>query len=296
MIGAFATQGAGWRWTQWTTIFFGILGMVLTFTVGRETYHPVLMRRRAKALGHPLPPPQPARDVLRAFLVVALLRPLHMLFTEPIVSFTCLYVACEFGTLYSFFAAVPYVFQTQYAFGVEQSGLVFLSIVVGCLLSLVAVMACDVLLYRPQVAKHPPNAVPPEYRLFPAMMGGVGLVASLFWFGWTARSSIHWASPAVAIMPFAWGNLCIFISLISYTVDTYHGTTVASAASANSFARYLFSAAFPLFTVQMFQKLGIPWASSLLGFVALVQLPVPFLLFKYGKRIRARSRYETASY
>jgi len=270
--------------------------MATTFALGRETYHPVLKRRKAKALGHALPPSPSALAMLRSFVVVALIRPLDMLFTEPIVTFTCLYVACAFGTLYSFFAAVPYVFQTQYAFSVEQSGLVFVSIVVGCLLSVVTIIVCDVLLYRPQVSKHPPNAVPPEYRLFPAMLGGVGLAPSLFWFGWTARPSIHWASPAVAIMPFAWGNLCIFISLISYTVDTYHGTTVASAASANSFARYLFSAAFPLFTVQMFQKLGIPWAGSLLGFVALALLPVPFLLFRFGKQIRAKSRYETASY
>lgn len=37
---------------------------------------------------------------------------------------------------------------------------------------------------------------------------------------------------------------------MQYIVDTYHGSVVASAASANSLARYGFAGAFPLFTIQ----------------------------------------------
>lgn len=45
---------------------------------------------------------------------------------------------------------------------------------------------------------------------------------------------------------------------------------------------------------QVYQALGIPWAASLLGFVALALAPVPWVLFKWGDIIRAKSRYETA--
>lgn len=65
---------------------------------------------------------------------------------------------------------------------------------------------------------------------------------------------------------------------------------------ADGLARYGLAGAFPLFTVQMCENLGIGWASSPLGFIALVLGPVPWVLFKFGKRIRARSRYETASW
>lgn len=48
-----------------------------------------------------------------------------------------------------------------------------------------------------------------------------------------------------------------------------------------------------MFTVQMFSSLGIGWASSLLGFVSVVLVPVPWVLYKYGRRIRAHSQYIT---
>lgn len=173
-----------------------------------------------------------------------------MLFLEPIVGFICLYVSAEFGTLFSFFAAVPYTFGKVYQFTLEESGLVFLSIVIGCFLGLFTIMLCDVFFYRKQIPRYPPHQIPPEHRLYPAMIGSIGLPIGLFWFAWTARDGVSWASPAAAIIPFAWGNLCVFVSTIQYITDTYHGSVVASASSANSLARYGFAGVFPLFTIQ----------------------------------------------
>jgi hypothetical protein len=51
------------------------------------------------------------------------------------------------------------------------------------------------------------------------------------------------------------------------------------------------TAAFPLFGVQMYEKLGYQWASSLLAFLMVVMIPFPYLFFRYGKRIRRKSRY-----
>lgn len=200
-------------------IFFLIISMAIALLFGRETYHPVLKRRRAKQLGRAMPPPPSFGATARLFLTIGLLRPIRMLFTEPIVGLVCLYVACEFGTLFSFFAAVPYVFQSVYGFSIEETGLIFLSIVVGCLLGAATVIACDIFLYRRQIPKHPPHMIPPEHRLYPAMIGSVGLPLGLFWFAWTARLGISWASPTVAIVPFAWGNMCLFISTMQYIAD-----------------------------------------------------------------------------
>lgn len=82
------------------------------------------------------------------------------------------------------------------------------------------------------------------------MIGSLGLPIGLFWYAWSARASVSWASPVVAIFPFAWGNLCVFVSSVQYMSDTYHGTVIASAVSANGLARYGFAGAFPLFTIQ----------------------------------------------
>lgn len=40
----------------------------------------------------------------------------------------------------------------------------------------------------------------------------------------------------------------------------------------------------------MYRKLGTPGATSLLGGLAILFIPAPFFLIKYGKKIRAWSK------
>ncbi|KAL7941258.1 major facilitator superfamily transporter [Trichoderma barbatum] len=294
VIGGFVTHRMGWRWTQYTIIFFSTFSLIIGLIFGRETFHPILKKRKAKILGHLVPPSPPLRTRLKLFMTVALFRPLLMLAIEPITTLFCLYSALEFATLFSFFAAIPFVFQEVYHFSMEQVGLVFISIVIGCILGAITLILCNKYFYLPQVAKYPPHQVPPEHRLYAAMIGSIGLPLGLFWFGWTSKSDISWASPAVAIIPFTWGNLCLFTGSLQYLIDTYQGMTIASAVSANSLARYILSGAFPLFTTQIYRNLGIGWASSLLGFLAVALFPVPWVFFKFGKAIRSKSRYEAS--
>lgn len=43
----------------------------------------------------------------------------------------------------------------------------------------------------------------------------------------------------------------------------------------------------------VYEGLGTGWATSIFGFISLALLPIPFLFFKYGVGIRAKSKYET---
>ena len=65
----------------------------------------------------------------------------------------------------------------------------------------------------------------------------------------------------------------------------------ASALAANTIVRSAVAAAFPLFTTKMYEVMGVQWASTLIGLVSLVLAPIPFLFFKYGAKIRERSRF-----
>ena len=40
----------------------------------------------------------------------------------------------------------------------------------------------------------------------------------------------------------------------------------------------------------MYSKLGIGWGTSLLGFIAIAFIPVPFFLYTFGQRIRETKR------
>lgn len=47
--------------------------------------------------------------------------------------------------------------------------------------------------------------------------------------------------------------------------------------------RNVVGAGFPLFASQMYQRLDYEWASSLLGFLAILLVPIPFVFFYMGR-------------
>jgi len=143
--------------------------------------------------------------------------------------------------------------------------------------------------YMKDAAKHG-GIAPPESRLLGAMVGAVAIPIGMFWFAWTNSPSISWVSPVVAGAPFGFGLVLVFLAVTTYLIDAYT-IFAASVLAANSVLRSLFGAAFPLFTEQMYANLGIHWASSIPGFLALACVPFPFILYKYGAAIRSRCVY-----
>ncbi|KAI9843754.1 MAG: hypothetical protein M1837_006114 [Sclerophora amabilis] len=295
-IGGFVAEKKDWRWLEWTILFFAIACYIPSVFTS-ETYKKAILQRRAKRLGIPLPEGPSGLQALKLLMTVTFFRPIHMLFTEPIVGFFSLYVAFNFAVLFCFFASFPLIFEGVYGFDRSGTGLTFLAIAVGCLISALVVIVLDQMVYQKQcrlsLKGGRGGVVAPEHRLYAAMAGSVALPVALFWFAWTARADIHWISPVIATVPFAFANLSIFASSAMYLVDTYAASNGASALAANGLLRYIFGAAFPLFTVQMYTRLGIDWATSLLGFIALALMPVPWVLFKWGPQIRSKSQYDT---
>lgn len=131
---------------------------------------------------------------------------------------------------------------------------------------------------------------PPEARLPPAIIGAVSIVVGLFWFAWTNSPSVHFMASISAGVPFGFGMVLVFLSIMNYLIDSYV-IFAASVLAANSVLRSLFGAAFPLFTTQMYSALGIHWAASIPAFLALACVPFPFLFWKYGSKIREKCTY-----
>lgn len=50
-----------------------------------------------------------------------------------------------------------------------------------------------------------------------------------------------------------------------------------------------------IFAPAMFHHLGIDWAASVIGFVSVALVPIPFVFFVYGKRVRAMGKWSRAS-
>ena len=121
-----------------------------------------------------------------------------------------------------------------------------------------------------------------------ARAGALFIPISLFWFAWTSYSSIHWIVTIIASGRFGAGIYIIVLSILNYVFESYQ-TYSASALVGVNLVRNVVGAGFPLFATQMYEKLGLEWASSLLGFIAILLVPTPFVFFYRGEGIRLRS-------
>jgi hypothetical protein len=63
----------------------------------------------------------------------------------------------------------------------------------------------------------------------------------------------------------------------------------ASALAGIGLIRNIAGAAFPLFGRPLFQTLGYQWGASLLAFLSIALIPIPFVLARYGPTIRKKS-------
>ncbi|KAB5570740.1 major facilitator superfamily domain-containing protein [Coniochaeta sp. 2T2.1] len=294
IVGGFLGEAEGWRWVEGLmAIFTGVVWIVVTAVVP-ETYAPVLLRKRAAKLSKITGKVYMSRadfsnkKTMSAQFKVALQRPWVLLFREPIVLLTGIYIAIIYGTLYMLFAAFPIVFQQYRGWSAGVGGLAFIGVAVGMMIAVVYA-AFDNKRYQ-AVARACGGAAPPEARLPPAIIGSVLLPVGLFWFAWTCQPSIHWVVPIIASGFFACGLVLVFLSLLNYLIDSYV-LYAASVLAANAVLRSLFGAAFPLFTTYMYRNLGLHWASSIPAFLALACMPFPYLFWKYGGRIRMKCKF-----
>jgi DHA1 family multidrug resistance protein-like MFS transporter len=300
-VGGFVVQNRDWRWTQWVVLICAG-GCYLPILFTRETYKKTILQRRAKKAGilEPTKEDKTWLQDISYFATTLLIRPVHMLFTEPIVCFVCLYNGFIFGLMYTFIIALPWVYQHYYDFNTTAVNLSFLGLIIGTVIVPCPLILIDKYFYQPRLRAFnevsPPGAqYPPEHRLYPAMLASIGLPASLFIFAWTTRPAIHWICPMFFQGMIMLCNLMVYAPANLYMIDAYGPLYGASAAGAAMLSRYTFSAAFPLFALQLYKGLGVGWATSILGFCALLLAPVPFLFFRYGEWLRSRSKYERST-
>ncbi|POS78918.1 major facilitator superfamily transporter [Diaporthe helianthi] len=295
IIGGFLGQAAGWRWVMgFLAAFSGALWLLGSALVP-ETYAPYILRQRAakmskmtgKVYVSKMEHEQGKINLAESFKT-SLMRPWILLFREPIVLLLSLYMAIIYGTLYMLFAAFPIVYQQHRGWSQGVGGLAFLGIMVGMIFAIIYTIPENGRYQRVQARNN--GVAPPETRLPPAMVGGIAIPIGLFWFAWTNQTSVHWAVSIAAGIPFGFGMVLLFLSVMNYLIDAYT-IFAASVLAASAVIRSCFGAAFPLFAKYMYDGLGTNWASSIPAFLALACVPFPFLFYKYGAAIRARCKY-----
>ena len=172
-------------------------------------------------------------------------------------------------------------------------GLPYFGMIIGEMIAFITVALGNKSYVRKLQANN--NIPVPEWRLPLAIYGGVAFAGGLFWFGWTGYKGpeIPWIVPTLSGLFTGFGIFAIFLSLLNYLVDAYL-MFAASAMAANTFLRSIFGAVFPLFAVYMFDGMGVEWAATLLGCVAVALAPMSVVFLLYGKKIRAKSNFAPA--
>ncbi|KAJ0371578.1 hypothetical protein COL26b_009563 [Colletotrichum chrysophilum] len=287
LAGAYVLQNRGgdWRWTQYVLLMVGAPIWVASLLM-RETSKAWILRRE---MGE-------HQDITLSRLGTlakgAVMRPTKMLFTEIIVSSLAIYSAFAYAMIFSYFASCSYILQKLYGFNLQEVGLSFISIIIGYILATIMYGVFDARFRGPALKA---GTATPEQRLYAALVGSVLLPVGLFWYAWEAHAGGNWAALVAAGIPFGMGAFSLFLSVITYMVDFYGAKAAASALAANGILRYILGAVFPLFTIQMYEKLGVHWAGSVFAFLSLPLLPIPWLLLKYGPRLRQRSKFVTSN-
>ena len=215
LIGGFINQYTSWRWTFYVLIIWSFANLAMIFLLVPETYHPVLLRNKARKLRKETgderwrAPMEKTNKSIPRTIGYSLLRPAQLLIFEPMCLNLCLFSAILLGILYLFFGAFPLVFEGNHGFTLSQTGLSFLGIFVGMILGAVT----DPLWHRnyARLIKQREERTgevggsEPEYRLPPTIAGAFIVPAGLFMFAWTTYSSVHWIVPIIGSTIFGTG-------------------------------------------------------------------------------------------
>jgi hypothetical protein len=255
-----------------------------------ETSGPVLLERKAKRLraetGN-----QSLRSKLdsglspRELFKFSIVRPTRMLMRSPICAVISIYCAMTYAYLYILFTTFTAVFSDQYHWKGGILGLSFLGLGVGSVIGQWGFTHFG----NKTVAKHIARGdFRPEHRLYLMCVGGFFLPVGLFWYGWSVQAQTHYMVPVIGTGVLGFGLLTTFMPASTYLVDVFT-VHAASAMAANTVLRSLTAALIPLSSQQMYKVLGYGWGNSLLAFLCMPLVPVPFVLIRYGERIRARS-------
>ncbi|KAI9805765.1 MAG: hypothetical protein M1833_005258 [Piccolia ochrophora] len=292
VIGGFAAQYLGWRWTNW--LVFILAGVaVAAVALIRETYAPAILRKRAKRQRKKTGDDRwwtryDQRLRIWPLLKVNLSRPFVLIVTEPICMFWDLYVGVVYATLYLCFVAYPIVFYEARGWGLGISGLSFVGIGVGTLMGILAEP-----LIRRMINAHKPDPdtgkPPPEAMVSVVCIASILIPVGQLWFAWTCVPvSIHWVWPIFAGIPFGAGNVLVFIYASNYLAGSY-GIYAASALAGNTVVRSIAGGVLPIAGPAMYKSLNPNWAGTLIGLIELVLIPIPFIFYKYGHKIRMKS-------
>ncbi|KAF2446534.1 benomyl/methotrexate resistance protein [Karstenula rhodostoma CBS 690.94] len=296
IISGFSVAAKNWHWSQWEMLWMNGPVFLSLFVFLPETSSNTILLRRAARLraltGDARLKSQSEIDqsnlTPREIAIEALWRPFQLVLLDPSIAFTAVYTALIYGIFYSFFEAFPLVYEALYHFNLGEMGLTFLSVTAGVIIAIAAYWSYIFRIVEPEIRRNGLGA--PERRLIPALIVTWFVPAGLFLFGWTSNADIHWIVSCVGIAITTIGIFLIIQCIFLYLPLVYP-QYAASLFAGNDFMRSALATGAIHFSSPMFRNLGIGKGISLLAGLTVGCSAGVYVLFFFGAKLRARSRF-----
>ncbi|KAK7978733.1 hypothetical protein PG988_006223 [Apiospora saccharicola] len=291
IVGAYLLA-IGFRWADWVSLIFAGAFLVYVFLLQPETYQPVLLEWRASHIRqltgdnryqvgeHAI------THNLGGRLLVNIYRPFSMVYTEPIILNFTFYLTVVYFVLFTFLNGYPFIFQQTYSISQSLTFILWTALLVGDFLAL----PLFPLIYGWSKKAAAAGTLTPEICLWYGMLGGsISLPMSLWWMAWTFYPSVNIWVPIIGSVFFGYGLVTIFTATFLYTVFVYQRHT-ASALAFLTCVRYVVAGALIPASVPMYERLAPHRALTIPAVLATILAPVPFVLYKYGAKVRGMSK------
>lgn len=309
VCGAWIAERSTWRWVFWSTSITDVAIQIAGLFLLQETFAPLLLERKAANIRKKMdaqPDSEKGGNKIKHvrtmfdgtgdrhwkhIIAKALVRPFALFVREPIVQVLGVYMSFIYGIFYLALTTITLIFERAYHERTSIAGLHFIALGIG-------ITICSQLngrytdrLYVHLKETRGGGVGEPEFRLPSMVPGTILLPIGLLVAGWAAQQRVSWVVTDVGIALIGGGMILIFQSIQTYVVDAFT-LHAASALAAVAFLRSLAGFGFPLFAPAMYNSLGYGKGNTILAVVAIVLgCPAPWVLWRYGKKIRLGSRY-----
>ncbi|KAJ7916994.1 MFS general substrate transporter [Mycena leptocephala] len=304
LVGGWIAQKSRWQWVFWSVSIADAILQLAAFVCGfllPGKYFCVKRTRRncsnARLVRFVSGPGNPyarsafedANHTWTNVMGRGMVKPLVFLATEPVVQVFALYMAVLYGVLYLTLTTFVKVFTLQYNEGTGIAGIHYLAIALGSTVG--GQLGARVLtrVYLHLKAKNGGIGVP-EMRLPLLMVSATTLPIGLLIYGWSVQAHAFWIVPDLGVFIYSIGIGANWTCIQTYLVDCYAIHAASAIAGVSSFRAFA-GFGFPLFADRMYSQLGDGWGNSILALICLViGCPAPFIFYRYGAQLRARSK------
>lgn len=314
LAGGWIAEYTSFRWVYWIGLMLSGIAFLVALLFLPETFSPVLLLWKAKALrartgDESYKSSIDQQEALSKRFSENLKRPAVFWTSEPVVIFLGAYLCLIYVVNFTFLDGFGFIFTDTYGLSKGYAALGFVAIAMGALLS-TALNPIFLLLHKRLLRPGTRTGIrdaekmtegsdseddieatgPPELRLLATMCASPFFCISLFWLGWTNYAHISVWSAYAACVVFGYSLTAIFIGSYAYIIDVY-GQYAGSALGSITLARYLASGGMVIASRPMYQGIGVHWTMTLMGTLATLLVPVPWVLYVYGRRISSRSKF-----